>query len=62
MEAQMITALKQSQYEDVRQIGPRIKVSIADSLADYSKRTRMPQALIVEEALRELLKDAGYDV
>jgi hypothetical protein len=62
MEAKMIPALKQSHYEEVKQIGPRISVSVADSLADYSKRTRMPQALIVEAALRDLLKDAGYDV
>ncbi len=58
----MIPALKQSHYEELKQIGPRVSETVANALADYSKLTRMPQALIVEAALRDLLKDAGYDV
>jgi hypothetical protein len=48
--------------EELKQIGPRVSETVANALADYSKLTRMPQALIVEAALRDLLKDAGYDV
>ena len=58
----MITPVSLKPAEDLKQIGPRISETVAKSLADYSKRTRMPQALIVESALRDLLKEAGYDV
>ncbi len=46
--------------QELRQIGPRIRQDVHECLADYSRRVRMSQSVIVELALIRLLEEAGY--
>ena len=47
---------------ELKQIGPRIRVDIYNALIKECARTRQSQAIIVEQALIRLLKDAGHDI
>ena len=47
---------------ELKQIGPRIRVDIYEALLKECARTRQSQAIIVEQALIRLLKEAGHDI
>ena len=49
------------EYE-LKQIGPRIRQDIYEALIKECARTRQSQAIIVEQALIRLLKEAGHDI
>lgn len=46
---------------DLKQIGPRVREDVYDALHEYSAKTRMSMSLIVEMAIKDLLKDCGYE-
>jgi hypothetical protein len=47
--------------KELKQIGPRIREDIYDALHEYSADSRMSMSLIVELALKDHLKAAGYE-
>lgn len=47
--------------KELKQIGPRIREDVYDALHEYSADSRMSMSLIVELALRDALKAAGYE-
>ena len=46
---------------DLKQIGPRVREDVYDALHEYSAKTRMSMSLIVEMAIKDLLKECGYE-
>ena len=55
-------ATENQMEHELKQIGPRIRVDIYNALIKECARTRQSQAIIVEQALIRLLKDAGHDI
>lgn len=51
----------ESTMKELKQIGPRIREDVYDALHEYSADSRMSMSLIVELALRDALKAAGYE-
>ena len=49
------------EYE-LKQIGQRIRQDIYEALVKECARTRQSQAILVEQALIRLLKEAGHDI
>jgi len=47
--------------KELKQIGPRIREDVYDALHDHSDNTRISMSALVEMALKDLLKQAGYD-
>lgn len=47
--------------KELKQIGPRIREDVYDALHDYSDNTRISMSALVEMALKDLLKKAGYE-
>lgn len=47
--------------KELKQIGPRIREDVYDALHDYSHNTRISMSALVEMALKDLLKQAGYE-
>ena len=45
---------------DTKQIGPRIRADVYEALQQPSDKTRTPMSKMVEYALMDLLKTAGY--
>jgi len=45
---------------DTKQIGPRIRADVYEALQQHSDKTRTPMSKMVEYALMDLLKTAGY--
>jgi predicted hydrolase (HD superfamily) len=45
---------------DTKQIGPRIREDVYEALQQHSDKTRTPMSKMVEYALMDLLKTAGY--
>lgn len=46
---------------DTKQIGPRIREDVYEALNEHSDTTRVPMSKLVEYALIDLLKNAGYE-
>ena len=46
---------------DTKQIGPRIREDVYEALNKHSDTTRVPMSKLVEYALIDLLKNAGYE-
>ena len=49
------------EYE-LKQLGSRVTMDVALALEAHSKRTRIPQAVLVQQALETMLRGHGYDV
>lgn len=47
---------------ELKQIGPRIRDDVYQALVQYCTKTRQSQSVIVEQALVNMLREAGYDV
>lgn len=48
--------------DELKQIGPRIRDDVYQALVRYCTKTRQSQSVIVEQALVNVLREAGYDV
>ena len=48
--------------ENLKQIGPRIRIDVADALRDYCQKRRMSISVVVELAIIDLLKSAGVEI
>jgi len=47
---------------ELKQIGPRIRSEVADALREHSRDTRMSISLLVENAVIEMMSNAGREV
>jgi hypothetical protein len=54
--------MEEHMADELKQIGPRIRDDVYQALVRYSTKTRQSQSVIVEQALVNVLREAGYDI
>ena len=46
----------------LKQIGPRVRLDIAEKLKEYCKAQRVSSSMLVEKLIAEHLEASGYDI